>query len=138
MPKRESYNSAFFCNVDVLSLVENICSGSRRRSLKGFYVHLDNARLHNSHQSNDCLQGTKAQGMPQPAYRPDLAPSDFFLFGFLKQRLQGVHLADREALKTAICQLFSQIDREVLTSVFVDWMERLKWVFKNRGEYYNH
>jgi histone-lysine N-methyltransferase SETMAR len=81
--KGESYNSVSFCNVVVLSLVENICSGSRRRSLKGFYVHLDNARPNNSHQSNDCRQGTKAQWMPQPAYSPDLAPSDFFLFGFL-------------------------------------------------------
>jgi hypothetical protein len=138
IPKGESYSSAFFCNVVVPNLVENICSGSRRRSLTGFYVHLDNERPHNSHQSNDRLQSTKAQRMPQPAYSPDLAPSDFFLFGFLKQQLQGVHLADREALKTAICQLFSQIDREVLISVFVDWMERLKWVIESGWEYYNH
>jgi hypothetical protein len=138
IPKGESYNSAFFCNVVGSSLVENICSGSGWRSLKGLYVHLNNARPHNSHQSNDCLPSTKAQWMPQPAYGPDLAPSDFFLFGFLKQQLQGVHLADREALKAAIYHLFSQIDREVLISVWVDWMERLKWVIKNGGEYCNH
>jgi histone-lysine N-methyltransferase SETMAR len=83
IPKRESDNSSFFCFVVVPSLVEDICSGSRRRSLKGFYVHLDNARPHNSRKSNDCLQGTKARRMPQPAYSPDLTPSDFFLFGFL-------------------------------------------------------
>jgi histone-lysine N-methyltransferase SETMAR len=138
IPKGESYNSVFFCNAVVPSLVANICSDQRRRSLKGFYVHLDNARPHNSHQSNDCLQSTKAQRMPQPAYSPDLAPSDFFLFGFLKQQLQGVHLADREALKSAICQIFSRIDRKLLISVFVDWMQRLKWVIENEGEYYHH
>jgi hypothetical protein len=43
-PTGESYNSSFFCCVIVPSLVEDICSGSRWRSLKGFYVHLDNAR----------------------------------------------------------------------------------------------
>jgi hypothetical protein len=76
--------------------------------------------------------------MPQPAYRAELGPTDFFLFGFLKQELQGVHLADREALKTAICQLLSQIHREVLMSVSADWMERLKWMIENGGSYYNH
>jgi hypothetical protein len=127
-----------FCSIGVPGLVEHICSGSRRRSLKGFYVHLDNARPRNSRQSNDCLQGITAQGLPQPAYRPDLAPSDFFLFGFLKRQLQGGHLGEREALKNTICQIFSEIDREVLISVFVEGMERLQWVTENGAEYENH
>jgi histone-lysine N-methyltransferase SETMAR len=87
--KGESYNSSFFCSVIVPSLVEDICSGSRRRSLKGFYVDLDNARPHNSRQSNDCLQSTKARRMPQLAYSPDLTPSDFFLFGFFQETTPG-------------------------------------------------
>jgi hypothetical protein len=105
--------------------------------LKGFYVHLGNARPHNSRESNDCRQGTKAQRMPEQASSPDLAPSDFFLHGFLKRQLQGVHLADREALKSRISQIFSEIDREVLISMFVEWMERHQQVIKNGGEYYN-
>jgi hypothetical protein len=75
--------------------------------------------------------------MPQPAYSPGPAPSDFFLFGFLKRQLQGVHLADREVLKSRICQIFGEIDREVLISVFMEWMERLQWVIENGWEYYN-
>jgi hypothetical protein len=75
--------------------------------------------------------------MPQSAYSLDLAPSDFFLFGFLKRQLQGVHLADLETLKSRICQIFGEIDREVLISVFVELMERLQRVIKNGGEYYN-
>jgi hypothetical protein len=137
IPKGESFNSLFFCSVIVLSLVEDVCSGSRRRSLKVFYVHLDNAHPHNSRQSSDCLQGTKSQRMLQPAHSPDLTPSDFLLFGFLKRQLQGVHLADREAVKSRICQIFSEIDREVLISVFVEWMEWLQWVIKNEWEYHN-
>jgi transposase len=85
VPKWESYHSAFFCNVVVPSLVGIICSYSRQSSLKDLYVHLDNARPHNSSQSNNSLQATKARRMAQPDYIPDLAPSDFFLFGFLKQ-----------------------------------------------------
>jgi hypothetical protein len=126
IPNGESSSSSFFCSVVVPGLVEDIHSASGRRSLKGFYVHLDNARPRNSRQSNDCLQGTKAPWMPQPVYSRDLAPSDFFLFGCLKRQLQGVHLADRATLKSTICRVFSEIDREVLISIFVEGMERLQ------------
>jgi hypothetical protein len=30
--------------------------------------------------------------VPQPPYSPDLAPCEFFLFGYLKQQLEGNHL----------------------------------------------
>jgi histone-lysine N-methyltransferase SETMAR len=137
VPKGDSYNSRFFCEAVMPSVVSNICSHARRKSLKGFYVHLDNASPHNSYQSNECLLATKARRIPQPAYSPDLAPSDFFLFGFLKQKLRGVHLADREGLKSAITQIFAEIDKDMLVSVFLDWIERIHGVINNGGEYYN-
>jgi transposase len=137
IPKGESYNSAFFCNAVIPSLVENICSQSRRKSLRGLYLHLDNARPHNSRESNECLKATKAKRIIHPAYSPDLAPSDFFLFGFLKQEIQGLILPDRESLKSAIIEIFSKIDRNMLISAFQDWMTRLQWVITNKGEYYN-
>jgi hypothetical protein len=88
VPKGESYDSAFFCNVVVPNLVENICSHSRQRSVKSPYVHLDKACPQNSRQYNNCLQATKARRMAQPAYGPDPAHSHLFLFSFLKQQIQ--------------------------------------------------
>jgi hypothetical protein len=134
----ESYNSSFSCPVVVPGLVDDICSGSRRGSLKGCCIHLDDARPHNSRQSNDCLPDTKAQWMRQPADSPDVAPRDFFFFDFLKRRLRGVQLADREALKSTVRQISDEIDREVLISVSMEWLERLQWVIKNGGEYCDH
>jgi hypothetical protein len=67
---------------------------------------------------------------------PRLAPSDFF-FGFLKQQIQGVHFLDRDPLKSTICRIVGEIDRKVLISVFLDSIERMEWVIKNDGEYYN-
>jgi hypothetical protein len=121
-----------FCNVVVPSLVENICSHSRRRSLKGFDVHLNNSR-----QSSDSLQVTKARRMTRPAYSPYLSPSDFFLFGFLKHQIQGIHFPDLETLKNTICRIFGKSDRKVLISAFLDWIEWLEWVIENDGEYHN-
>jgi hypothetical protein len=134
VPKGESDNSAFFCNVVAQSLVESICSQSRRRSLKDLYVHLDNARPHSSRQPNDCLQAIKAPWMAQPACSPDAAPSHFFPFGLPKQQIQGFHFSDRETLKSARCRIFNGIDREVFISVFLDWIERLERVIENNRE----
>jgi hypothetical protein len=35
---------------------------------------------------------------PHPPYSPDLATSDFYLFGHVKQRLRGYESADQEVL----------------------------------------
>jgi hypothetical protein len=43
VPRGESCNSAFYCHVVVSTLIEDICSRSHPRSLKGVCVHLDNA-----------------------------------------------------------------------------------------------
>jgi hypothetical protein len=32
------------------------------------------------------LEATKAKRLSHPAYSPDIAPSDFFIFGYLKEK----------------------------------------------------
>jgi hypothetical protein len=76
--------------------------------------------------------------MAQSAYSPGPTPSDFFPFGYVKQKLQAVHTRDRERLKSEIIRIFSGIGPDVLISVFEDWMKRLEWVVQNGGEYSNN
>jgi hypothetical protein len=64
--------------------------------------------------------------MPESALHPDLVPSEFFLFGFLKQKMQGVHFPDRESFKSPISQTFGEIDRDLLVPVFLAWTGRLE------------
>jgi hypothetical protein len=74
--------------------------------------------------------------MPHPAYSPDIAPSDFFLFGFLKEKLPEYHIPDRESLKSTIMHIFSEMPEETLVAVFETWPKRLKWVIEHNGEYF--
>jgi hypothetical protein len=39
---------------------------------------------------------------PHPTYSPDLGPSNFYLFGYVKQLLAGQEFPDGEALLRAI------------------------------------
>ena len=46
-----------------------------------------------------------------PAYNPDLAPSDYFLFSNLKSHLRGVHYPDDEALNKSVKERLEWRDR---------------------------
>jgi hypothetical protein len=137
VPKLAIYNTTFFCYVDIPGLLENICAGSRILTPKGVIMHLDNGRPHNSRKSNECLTEFRARRVPHPAYSPDFAPNDFFLFGTMKAGLQNYEIHSREDLILAISAIFDQISKETLISVYISWIERLKWVIKN-GEKYFH
>ena len=72
-----------------------------------------------------------------PAYSPDLAPSDFFLFGYTKEKLTGSQFDSREDLLEAIISILTDIPRDLLLKVFEEWKHRLNWVIANNGEYYH-
>lgn len=74
---------------------------------------------------------------PQPPYSPDIAPSDFYLFGNIKDRLKGHHFTSIEDLKEKIFEICNSIPRDTLKRVFQDWIKRSDWVALHKGEYYS-
>jgi hypothetical protein len=84
--KGTPYHSPFFCNCVVPDLVENFWAQSWRKTLKGLFVHLENACPHGSSRSCEWIERCRARIVPQPAYSPDWASSDFFLFEYLKTK----------------------------------------------------
>jgi histone-lysine N-methyltransferase SETMAR len=53
-----------------------------------WFLHHDNAPAHVSLLIRDSLANTNTTALPQPAYLPDLAPAEFFLFPKLKSTLK--------------------------------------------------
>jgi hypothetical protein len=43
--------------------------------------------------------------LPHPAHNPDLAPSNYHLFGSVKDTLHGHHFADDNELKQSFCDV---------------------------------
>jgi Holliday junction resolvasome RuvABC endonuclease subunit len=62
-------------------------------------------------------------------------PSDFYLFGHVKQLLRGYGFADREALVHAIQNILRGIEKVILENVSLNWMERLLQYGSATGEY---
>jgi hypothetical protein len=84
-------------------------------------------RLHRS-QSNET--GTSS------LYSPDLAPLDFFLFGYVKGKLMGYRAETPSELLVRIRIILAEIPRENLNAVFSNqWMERLQKCVQVDGEY---
>jgi histone-lysine N-methyltransferase SETMAR len=96
-------------------------------------IHLDNASPHNSRRSQECLETHRARRLQHPPHSPDLAPSAFFLFEYLKDKLTDFDSRNREDLKSAITSIFNEIDKESLVAVFLSWIERFKWVIRKKG-----
>jgi hypothetical protein len=58
-------------------------AGNQRKVL----VHVDNARPHTAKLSTQYFNENRTKSTPHPPCSPDLPPSDFYLFGYVKRCL---------------------------------------------------
>jgi hypothetical protein len=70
----------------------------------------------------------------QPLYSPELAPCDFFLFGYLKQHLERKHFAREDQVIAAVREVFDKISLQTFQNVMDDWQSRLRRFIQLRGE----
>jgi hypothetical protein len=74
--------------------------------------------------------------MPHPLSSPNLAPSDFWLFGHMKTSLVGQTFDELEQLLEAITEYLNEIQPPEVVAVFSHWVERVRWVLENSGDCY--
>jgi hypothetical protein len=70
--------------------------------------------------------------VPQPPYSLDLAPCDFFLFGYLKQHLEGKHFTREDEVIAAVRVVSDKIPLQAFQ--IVDWHYRLRGCVQLGGE----
>jgi len=81
--------SAKYCDMLQRELKPAICSKRRGKLSKEILLLHDNACPHTAAHTLETLKQLKWEAMEHPAYSSDLAPSDFHLFGPLKEALRG-------------------------------------------------
>ncbi|UYV71309.1 WDR45B [Cordylochernes scorpioides] len=82
-------NSDLYCDILVNKLKPGIRNKRRGKLSKGVLFLHDNARPHTSCKTVSTIIKLGFEVLEHPAYSPDLAPSDYFLFGLLKKELKG-------------------------------------------------
>jgi hypothetical protein len=73
----------------ILSLIENLTTHPRRRTWKELLLSMDNTCPHNSRPSQQYVAVSLATRLLHLAVSPDPAPSDFFLFRCINEKLTG-------------------------------------------------
>jgi histone-lysine N-methyltransferase SETMAR len=99
-------------------------------------VHADNAKARTIQKCRTFCEENGLRLAPHPPYSPHLAPSDFFVFGYVKEGLKGMVFPSYEELLNAIGEVGTGIESETLIAVYEHWIERLELVSKNNGDYY--
>jgi hypothetical protein len=124
LPKGFKFNASYYITqvLDPLSKWQRTQVGRTNRKL---IVHADNARPHTAKMTSQFLDENSMQRAPHPAYSPDSAPSDFYLFGCVDQLLSGCQSADQNFLLQAVSQILVGIEKVTLESVFHIWTDRL-------------
>jgi transposase len=132
LPKGITCNAEYYRDNILATLTQLQPEDDGRRLV----VHADNARAHTTQQCRTFCEENGLRLAPHPPYSPDLTPSDFFLFGYVKERLKEMVFPSYEELLDVIGEVVTGIELETLTAVFEHWMERLEWVSKNNGDDY--
>ena len=78
--------------------------------------------------------------LEHPAYSPDLAPSDFFLFPKIKEILKERHFDDIDDTRSNTTEALKVIPQNKIQSYFEGWTRRWHRCIASQGEYFegNH
>ena len=74
--------------------------------------------------------------LEHPAYLPDLAPSDFFLFPKIKEKLKERHFDDIDDIKINTKATVKVIPQNHFQNCFKEWTRRWHRCIASQGEYF--
>jgi hypothetical protein len=97
-------------------------------------LHANNCRPQTAKVSTDYITRNEMNRAPHPPYSPDLAPSDFFLFGEVKRKLMGYRAERESQLLVRIRVILAEIPWGLLNAVFVKWMDRVHKCIDTDGD----
>jgi histone-lysine N-methyltransferase SETMAR len=109
LPTNGSFNNTDFCEVILSRRASSAFPDQAGQRKRRVYLHMDNARPHNSRKSLQCVADDKFKKIPHPPYSPDIAPRAFSLFDTVKQRLQTWEGRSFEKLQENLHEILSPI-----------------------------
>jgi hypothetical protein len=119
IPKGRKFNAQYYTN-DILVAMSDWRRQTGRTRPNKLWVYSDNARPHTAKMSRDYISLNRMKQAPHPPYLPDLAPSDFFLFGYVKGKLMGHRAETPPELFVRIRVILAEIPGETLNAAFLN------------------
>jgi hypothetical protein len=131
LPKGCKYTSQ--SSID--NILAEICALHTAGDRNKLVIHADDARAHVSARVKQDMEEHGLRTAPHPSYSPVLAPSAFFLFGYVKRAIQGSEFQTVEELLAAVVGILNAVPAETLISAFHKWIRRPQTCIDTDGEY---
>ncbi len=96
----------------------------------------DNASSYTSDETMEFLRQVRMKKGPHPAYSPDLAPCDFFLFSTLKRTLRGRRFDTLDDLQEVVTETLESIPKQAFVDCFDKWQHRWEKCVLSDGNYF--
>jgi hypothetical protein len=110
----------------ILSPLPEILAPYQDDPRRDLVIHPENARPRCVKRVAQFLDHNSLHRAFHPPYSLDLAPSDFWRFGYLKGVLQGSSFDEPDELLSSIQPILRGVDRETLDAVFQEGMIQLQ------------
>ena len=110
------------------------CALRDKRPGRNIIILYDNARPHAACLTSEAIAKIGWEVLPHPSYSTDLAPSDYHLFGFVKDQLRGRY-ETTEAILKAVCQCLRMPGTEFYRRGIFKLSERWEKCVQRSGDY---
>jgi len=132
LPPGERFTKEYFIEEVMTPLYNIICNKRPKKKTNGHFLHFDNAA---PHRVDEIIIEMGFTRLPHPAYSPDLAPTDFFLFGYMKNLLEGKEFETPDHLFSEVSKILMSIPKSMLQDAYYEWIKRLRRCIEREGEY---
>ena len=132
LPPGEKFIKSYFIDEVMVPLMEALSQKKGMKKKKRIFFHFDDASPHSIDRT---LSEMGYNRLPHPPYSPDLAPSDFFLFGYLKNLIEGKEFETPDQLFQEVSKILRSISKGILSDAYDEWMDRLNRCIELDGEY---
>jgi hypothetical protein len=135
LPTGDKINNSYYITHILESLYQVFFPSGRNPHEKRLVVHIDNCSVHKSQMTKTFMQNINMIDMSHSSYSPDLAPSDFYLFDTVKEKLEHEGITDEDQLFDMLMEILRSIRGKELIRVFETWLERVRRVSEGDGSY---
>jgi len=116
--------------------LHKLCRALRdKRPGRNIIILHDNARPHAAHLTLEAIAKMGWEVLPHPSYSPDVAPSDYHLFRFVRDQLHGQRYETTEAIQKAVRQCLRMTGKEFYRRGIFKLPERWEKCVQRSGDY---
>ena len=105
------------------------------RLTSGVLLQHDNATPHTANATQDWIRRFGWEVLPHPPHSPDLAPSDYHLFGPMKRHLSGQRFTDDDDLVEAVKDWLKSLDEKFFREGIFSLIQRWNKCVQRDGDY---